>query len=136
MKNFFIAVAILFACNLYAQDSNYKVVFDMTSKDSMNQQSLLRQLNIIRELNPSSQLEVVMYGQGVNLALKDGASQPSAVTKLLEDKNISFKVCGIALERLKIDKSRLLPGVQIVPDGIYEIIVKQREGWGYIKVAN
>jgi intracellular sulfur oxidation DsrE/DsrF family protein len=26
--------------------------------------------------------------------------------------------------------------VEIVPDGIYEIISKQRDGWGYIKVSH
>ena len=39
------------------------------------------------------------------------------------------------MKRNNIDKSQLIPGVEIVPDGIYEIILKQREGWGYIKVA-
>jgi intracellular sulfur oxidation DsrE/DsrF family protein len=41
----------------------------------------------------------------------------------------------MAMKRQQIDASQLLPGVQIVPDGIYEIISKQRDGWGYIKVA-
>ena len=36
----------------------------------------------------------------------------------------------------KLDKSQLLTGVQIVPDGIYEIVSKQQEGWGYIKVSH
>jgi intracellular sulfur oxidation DsrE/DsrF family protein len=35
-----------------------------------------------------------------------------------------------------LDSSLLIPGVVMVPDGIYEVISKQREGWGYIKVAN
>jgi intracellular sulfur oxidation DsrE/DsrF family protein len=35
-----------------------------------------------------------------------------------------------------IDSSQLLSGVRTVPDGIYEIITKEREGWGYIKVAH
>ena len=34
-----------------------------------------------------------------------------------------------------INESELLPGVEIVPDGIYEIITKQKEGWGYIKAS-
>jgi intracellular sulfur oxidation DsrE/DsrF family protein len=50
-------------------------------------------------------------------------------------KDVSFKVCALAMKRNKIDKSQLLPGVQVVPDGIYEIISKQRDNWGYIKVA-
>jgi intracellular sulfur oxidation DsrE/DsrF family protein len=35
-----------------------------------------------------------------------------------------------------VDITQLVPGVQTVPDGIYEIITKQREGWGYIKVSH
>jgi uncharacterized protein len=136
MKNLFVYIAILASVHTRAQDGNYKVVFDMTSKDSVNQQTLVRQLNIIRELNPSSQLEVVIYGMGLNLVLKEGSTQQTAITKLLGDKNISFKVCAVTLQRLNIDKSQLLPGVEVVPDGIYEIITKQREGWGYIKVAH
>jgi intracellular sulfur oxidation DsrE/DsrF family protein len=30
----------------------------------------------------------------------------------------------------------LLPGVKTVPDAIYELISKQAEGFGYIKVTN
>src|SRR5688572_24775153 len=136
MKYAMLCLLILGSIIARSQDANYKVVFDMTSKDSVNQQTLVRQMNIIRELNPSSQLEVVIYGLGLNLVLKDGSSQQAAVARLLEDKNISFKVCAVTLQRQNVDRSRLLPGVQIVPDGIYEIITKQREGWGYIKVAH
>jgi hypothetical protein len=42
----------------------------------------------------------------------------------------------MTMKRNNVDKSQLLPGVEIVPDGIYEIISKQHEGWGYIKVAH
>ena len=51
-------------------------------------------------------------------------------------KNVAFKVCAIAMKNNNIDKSQLLPGVQIVPDGIQEISAKQHEGWGYIKVSH
>ena len=36
----------------------------------------------------------------------------------------------------QVDKSQLLPNVQVVPDGIGEIVAKQRAGWGYIKVGH
>jgi len=70
------------------------------------------------------------------LAVKDKSAVADAVTSLAANKNVSFKVCAVAMQNQKIDKSQLLPGVQTVPDGIYEIISKQREGWGYIKVAH
>lgn len=136
MKKLLTVTCLLLASLAYAQDADYKVVFDMTSKDSVNQQTLLRQMKIIRELNSKSQLEVVVYAQGLNFVVKGGSTQEAALTKLLEDKNISVKVCGVTLQRNNIDKSQLVPGVDVVPDGIYEIITKQREGWGYIKVAH
>ena len=40
------------------------------------------------------------------------------------------------MKRNNVNESGLLPGVKVVPDGIYEIISKQHAGWGYIKVAH
>ena len=77
-----------------------------------------------------------MFGKGLPLAVKDKSVVADAVTSLATNKNVAFKVCSIALANQKIDKSQLLPGVQTVPDGIYEIVSKQHEGWGYIKVAH
>lgn len=126
-------LTILFA---QAQNSNYKVVFDMSSRDTVNQQAIIRELKLIRGANPSAKLEVVVYGQGLELVLKNKTSQEQSITGLLADKDISFKVCAMTMQRNNIDKTQLIPGVQVVPDGIYEIISKQQEGWGYIKVAH
>ena len=136
MKKIALIVCIMTIVSMAkAQNADYRVVFDMTSRDSLNQQAVIRELNLIREGNPDARLEVVMYGQGIDIAIKGRSSQEPAIQKLLTDKGISFKICAIAMKRNNIDKSQLIPGVEVVPDGIYEIISKQREGWGYIKVA-
>jgi intracellular sulfur oxidation DsrE/DsrF family protein len=49
--------------------------------------------------------------------------------------NVAFKVCEVALRSNKVQKSEILKDVGTVPDGIYEIVKKQHEGWAYIKVA-
>ena len=136
MKKIILVVSILFTTVLVnAQNADYRVVFDMTSRDSINQQAVVRELGLIREGNPDAKMEVVMYGQGIDLAITGRSTQQAAVQKLITDKGITFKICAIAMKRNNIDKSQLLPGIEVVPDGIYEIITKQREGWGYIKVA-
>ena len=43
--------------------------------------------------------------------------------------------CEVAMEKQKLEKGQLLTGVETVPDGIYEILLKQGEGYGYIKAA-
>ncbi len=137
MKKFALlaAISLVFISSVNAQVKDYKVVFDMTSKDTLNQQALIRQLTLISQSNTSARLEVVVYGQGLDLVVKDKSAENANLQQLLLDKNISVKVCGMTLKRNKIDKTQLVTGVQVVSDGIYEIIKRQSEGWGYIKVG-
>ncbi len=137
MKKILLSVSVLFFCSLLLKaQKDYKVVFDLTSGDSLSQQTAIRWVNEITKAEPTAQVEVVMFGKGLPLAVKDKSAVANDVTTLATNKNVAFKVCSIALANQKIDKSQLLPGVQTVPDGIYEIVSKQREGWGYIKVAH
>ncbi len=118
-----------------AQRADYKVVFDLTSRDTIDQKNVIRWLKEITESNPEAKLEVVMYSKGLELAVKDKSYVADEVTRLAANKNITFSVCAIAMKNNNITGDQLLPGIHVVPDGIYEIIAKQREGWGYIKAA-
>lgn len=135
MKKFLTLAMAFCTYYSYGQAKDYKVVFDMSSRDSMSQQAVVREVDLIKTANPDAKLEVVIYGQGLNLVLNKSA-QAGAIQKLIGMKDVSFKVCSITLKRSNVDPSQLLPGVQVVPDGIYEIISKEKEGWGYIKVAH
>jgi len=134
--NLFTCLALLTGLFTNAQPGTYKVVFDLTSKDSVNQQAVIRELTLIRQSNPDAQMEVVVYGQGLDLVTNEPSARHAAVEQLLADKKITFKVCAMTMKRNNVDKSRLITGVEVVPDGIYEIISKQQAGWGYIKVAH
>lgn len=136
-KQVFILVSLLaISFCLVAQQQDYKVVFDMSTRDTVSQQALVREVELIRKYNPAAKIEVVIYGQGLNLVLKDKTRHAEAITNLLTDTNTEFKVCAFTMKRFEVDESKLVTGVKVVPDGIYEIITKQREGWGYIKVAH
>jgi intracellular sulfur oxidation DsrE/DsrF family protein len=136
MKKIQLALGLL-CCSLAvaAQRADYKVVFDLTSRDTVDQKNMIRWLKEIRESNPEAKMEVVMYAKGLELAVKDKSFVADEVTKLATDKNITFSVCAVAMKNNSVTADQLLPGVHIVPDGIYEIISKQRDGWGYIKAA-
>ncbi len=121
---------------VHGQTSNYKVVFDMSSRDSINQQAIVREIGLITGASPDAKLEVVIYGQGLDLAIKNHSTQQPAVEKIIASNKASFKVCAMTMKRNNIDSTQLVPGVEIVPDGIYEIISKQQAGWGYIKVGH
>ena len=87
-------------------------------------------------MNPATEAEVVMYGRGLDLVIADKTTRAADIAKAMSDLHANFRVCAIAMKNQKLDKSQLLPNVEIVPDGIGELVAKQRAGWGYIKVGH
>jgi len=136
MKKLTFILSLLLYSGFLAAQQNYKVVFDLTSKDTVDHKLVLRWMNEILKSEPTAQVEVVFYGQSTDMIVKGKSAVADAVTALASNKNASFKVCEIAMKNHNIETSQLVPGVQTVPDGIYEIISKQRDGWGYIKVSH
>ena len=137
MKKIMLLTAFMLSlCNyLMAQKAPYKVVFDVTSKDSTVHQMVLRWIKEIQAINPEAEIEVVFYAKSLGMVTKDKSAVAADVIKYAKNKNVTFKVCEIAMKNNGVEKGQLLEGVGIVPDGIYEIISKQHEGWGYIKAA-
>jgi len=138
-----IAAVLLSESSLSAQKPSpesgkipYRVVFDITSKDTMAHKSVIRLVSEITKADSEARIEVVFYGQSLDMVVKDKSMVAGAVQKYAENKNVAFRVCQVAMKNHQIEKSQLIPGVETVPDGVYEIICKQAEGWGYIKVSN
>jgi intracellular sulfur oxidation DsrE/DsrF family protein len=137
MKRFFLStVVMVILCQFAnAQSAPYDVVFDVTSKDTLVHQMVIRWINEIMATNPKANIEVVFYAKSLDMVTKDKSVVSADVMKYAKQNNISFKVCEVAMKNNSVDKSQLLPGVKTVPDGIYEIISRQHDGWGYIKAA-
>ena len=136
MKRYILSIFSLFIFTIAFTQKDYRVVFDLTSKDSLDQKAVIRWVNEVTKAEPNAQVEVVMYGQGLNMVVKGRSTVEDAVNQLTSNKNVSFKVCAVAMKNQNVDKSQLLAGIDTVPDGIYEIITKQRQGWGYIKAVH
>ena len=136
MKKIICLFLIFFATHYsYGQHSDYKVIFDITSKDTNVHKAVIRWCDEILKANPEAKLDVVYYGQSLEMITQGKSVTANDVSRLASEKNVSFKVCSTAMKRWNIDKSQLLPGVVTVPDGIYEILLRQREGYVYIKAG-
>ena len=118
-----------------AQSVPYNVVFDITSKDTVVHQMVVRWVKGILASYPEANIEVVFYAKSLDMVTSGKSVVADDVIKLATLKNVSFKVCEGAMKNNSVDKSQLLPGVATVPDGIYEIILRQHDGWGYIKAS-
>ncbi len=132
------ALALLTAAFVYhpAAAQPYRVAFDLTSRDTMEQKAVLRWLNEVGSANPQAQMEVVMYGKGFELVMPERSQFVEQVKDAMKNPNVKFKVCRVALRSNNVDPSQLIPGTETVPDGIHELVMKQQEHWGYIKVMH
>jgi intracellular sulfur oxidation DsrE/DsrF family protein len=134
-----VSLFVIFAAAAWSaatQPKPYKVVFDLTSADAQDQRAVLRWIKEVSAANPKTEMEVVMYGRGLDLVVAGKSTMEADVKEAMSAAHATFSVCAIAMKNQQVDKSQLLANVQIVPDGIGEIVAKQNAGWGYIKVKS
>lgn len=138
MKNL-IFLFLLISGSLFAQKtddgSKHKVVFQFVSGDSLSQKSLINNLKNFREGWPKAQVEVVFHGNGIFMVTSEKTTYMKELMDFAQNKDVKMVVCGNTMKQKKITKEQLLPFVSVVPMGIGEIIIKQEEGWSYIKAG-
>jgi uncharacterized protein len=135
MKTLYIFLGCLLL-TFAASAQRVNVVFDITSPDTAIQASTIRHVKMMAAAYPESNFEVVIYSGAYPMVLKDRSTVAADVVSLADQKNVAFTICAMTLKRHNIDESVLLKGVQTVPDGIMQIVLKQQQGWAYIKEAN
>jgi uncharacterized protein len=134
---FVAAIALLsFGFIRAKQQPPYRVVFDLTSRDSLDQKALLRWIKGISAADPTAEIEVVMYGKGLEIVMPERSPYNEEVQNAIKNPHVAFKVCEGSLKNNNVQKSQLAAGVGTVADGIRELVTKQQENWGYIKVVH
>lgn len=126
-------IALFITTMTFAQEKPVKIVFDVTSNDTAVHESAVRHVKAMSEAYPDSNFEVVMYSGAMDMALKDKSVVAKYIEELSKKNNIEFLICEGTMKRHNVDASQLIDGIKTVPDGILEIVTKQKEGWGYIK---
>lgn len=129
-------VALLSVGFAYRQSQPYRVVFDLTSRDSLDQKAVVRWIKEVTTASPDAQIEVVMYGKGFELVMPERSTVANEVRDAIRNPHVAFRVCAIAMKNNNIEIGQLFPGVQTVPDGIHELVMKQQDNWGYIKAVH
>ncbi|WP_242916451.1 DsrE family protein [Pontibacter liquoris] len=110
----------------------HRIVYDVVSADSAQQAGLFRQLNNIKRGWPDAQIEVVIHGKGLEM-IQTAKTRSAEAIKSLQAKGVTFAACENTMRAMHVTKEELLPAVITVPMGVGEIVLKQEEGWSYIK---
>jgi intracellular sulfur oxidation DsrE/DsrF family protein len=133
MKALVCSILAMLPLQLLAQSKPVRIIFDVTSSDTVVHQTAVRHVAGMAKAYPDAQLEVVIYGGALPMIQTSRSSEAQKIQELAGQKNVVFKVCEVTMKRYNVTFKELLPGVMTVPDAILEIVQKQGEGWGYIK---
>jgi intracellular sulfur oxidation DsrE/DsrF family protein len=111
-----------------------KVVFQLTTGDTLAQKALVKQLGNFLTAAPNAKLEVVCHNNGISF-LQAAVTKQGEKIKDLSAKGVDFVACENTLRERKIKKEELLTTCRTVPAGVVEVVLKQDKGWAYIKAG-
>lgn len=89
--------------------------------------------NFLVDIGPGkAEIEVLANGDGVK-AFRE--TPPELISRIAElhEQGVVFAACSNALNLHQINKESLPSQIKVVPAGITEIVLKQSEGYAYIK---
>jgi intracellular sulfur oxidation DsrE/DsrF family protein len=136
MKRVLILVVLFIIANsLFAQSKQHHIVFDFTKQDTASFSMMVRQARNIMNITGNAQLEIVCYGPGLDLLMKEKTNVQQEIQDLQAKFNVKFAACEFTMKRRGIGKSQLLEQVSTVPAAVLEISLRQQEGWTYIKAG-
>jgi intracellular sulfur oxidation DsrE/DsrF family protein len=134
---FLVLFSLLASTTLMAQvhKSAHRVVFALTSGDQLDWRMTTGNIsNLLTAMDSTDvEVEVVAYGPGVAFLKKGSAAE--ADIKELEQKHVHFVACQNSMHFQHLTPADLIEGVGVVPSGVTEVILKQEQGWSYIKAG-
>ena len=133
MKKYLAIPLVLLISACLAQTKPVKIVFDVTSKEESVHDKTIRHVQMMSKAYPDAEFEVVIYSGAIDMVLEGKSTVSEQIESFEHNDQVSFKVCEATMKRFDVTNSQLLAGVETVPDGILEIVIRQSEGWGYIK---
>jgi intracellular sulfur oxidation DsrE/DsrF family protein len=146
MKSIFKKVSVVIALvmlsmSVYSQTNadnqkpEHKIIFQLTSGDTTAHKQLMKQFNNILSVSPTTKIEVVCHGAGLDM-LVSGKTIVEDKIKVLAERGVAFNACEFSIKERKVDRSKIISASGFVPAGIVEIVSKQEQGWSYIKAGN
>jgi intracellular sulfur oxidation DsrE/DsrF family protein len=141
MKNLhLIALCLLLFIStvVMAQDKKAKphqVVMQLNSADTAVWSGVLGNIRNFQKVWPGNvTIEVVVHGKALNFLVKEKShliSEIESMTKL----GVVFNACENTMNKYGIRKDMLIQVAGSVPSGVAELVIKQEEGWSYLKTG-
>lgn len=130
---------IQLSTNAIAQTNNqpkqHKVVIQLNTADTAAWGGVIGNVKNLSKIWPGNiSIEVVVHGKALNFLVASKSHLITDIEDLLKQ-GIVFNACENTMKKYGITKQMLIPAVVSVPSGVAELILKQEEGWSYLKAG-
>jgi intracellular sulfur oxidation DsrE/DsrF family protein len=117
------------------QDKIHHVVMQLNTADTAVWSSILGNIRNFQKVWPGKvDIEVVVHGKALNFLVAE-KSHLVADIELMTKKGVVFNACENTMNKYGIKKEMLIPSVSSVPSGVAELVMKQEQGWSYLKTG-
>ena len=142
MKNTLLLFAFGMLCcsaTVVAQNTTptttHKVVVQLNSADTAAWGGVIGNIKNLSKIWPDQlQIEVVVHGKALDFLVASKSHLVNDVEQLSK-KGIMFSACENTMGKYGITKQMLIPAVFTVPSGVGEVILKQEQGWSYLRAG-
>jgi uncharacterized protein len=135
IKIFFLVFVLFNTSVLLAQSTNdtkHKVVIQFNDADSVSQTRVLMQVENIRKVWATAEIEVVCLSGGLDLLTKKGSKMSLQIAEW-KQKGVEFLACNNTMMLRKIAKEDLIAPAVVIPSAVIELALKQEAGWSYFR---
>jgi len=91
-----LSTAIFSQANSDNLKPEHKIIFQLTSNDTIVHKQLIKQFNNILSVSPSTKIELVCHGAGLDMLIV-GKTIVEDKMKLLADKGVVFNACDFSI---------------------------------------
>jgi intracellular sulfur oxidation DsrE/DsrF family protein len=122
-------------CYAQTEIKEHKIVIQLNTADTTAWSSTIGNIKNIQKILPNHlQIEVVVHGKAIDFLVKNKTYFANDIASLTKE-GIVFLACENTMRKYKIEKADLLVEANTVPSGVVEVILKQEQGWRYLKAG-
>jgi len=114
-------------------DTPRRIVFSLSESDPARVNAVLTNIGNVQKFYgiDNVQMALVAYGPGLRALLKADTPVKARIEGLMAI-DVEIIACGATLETLHKSAADLIDGVDVVPNGLPEIVERQLRGWVHL----
>lgn len=113
----------------------HRVVIQLSSNDTLDWKGLMGNIKHLKEgWGDSVSIEVVAHSGGIEMLMLKKTTQQKNIAAF-KKMGVVFVGCENTMRQKNISKDEIVTEAGFVPMGVGEIIMKQEQGWSYLKAG-